>query len=171
MTKLRAPLTTEQALVRIAALIGWDAMAEACATPDRSITAAMLRKWADPDTRERFPLDAGIALDIAYAGAGGDGFPIYETYGLLLEVARAERFADAAELARRTITAIKEGGEASAALVRASQPGATDRDRADAAREVEENLAALKQTLPLLTTGAGPTGTCGEGSPRGGAVS
>ncbi len=168
MTKLRAPLTVENALTKIAGLIGFAAMAESLTTPGRPVAERTVRNWSDPDTPERCPIEAGIRLDVAYQAAGGDGAPIYETYGLLLDAAHAEHFADEAELARRTISAIKEGGEAHAALVAASRPGATALDRRAALREVEQGVAALTSTLPLLTEGAVPHGSRGEGPSPGG---
>lgn len=163
VTKLRAPLTIDNALTRIAALIGWPAMADVAQVKERTV-----RNWSDPDTPERCPIEAGLALDLAFQASGGEGAPIYETYGLLLEAARADRFTTAAQLANRTVKVIKEGAEAHIALVTASQPGATDADRRAAVREVEEAVAELTRTLPLLTEGAGPCGASGEGISPGG---
>lgn len=166
MTKPRPPLTVDLALTRIAALIGWDAMAIACNQSERTV-----RNWSDPDTRERCPVEAGIALDLAYQQAGGEGAPIYETYGLLLEAARAERFRDQAQLAAHTMTVIRESAEAHAALVAASRTGATDADRRLAAKEVQEAVTALTQTIPVLTGGDVSPGSSGDGEPCGGAIS
>lgn len=146
MTKSRAPLTIEDGLVRIAAQIGWAAMADACGQAERTV-----RNWSDPDTRERCPLEAAVPLDIAYMAGGGEGAPLFEIIGTLLERARSQRFADAAAIARLTIDVIREGGEAHAALVALTQPGATATDRRNTIREVSEARSALDRTIALLT--------------------
>lgn len=95
MTKTRAPISYDNALARIAGLVGWAAMAT--------------------------------------------------TTG------RAERFADERQLSIFTSTVAREAGEAVAALITASMPGGSERDRTHALREVEELLNAASSTLPLLT--------------------
>ena len=157
MTKLRAPLSFEDALVEVASVLGYQAMSEIAGVQPRTV-----RKWGDPEAPERCPVEAALEFDIAYQQAGGEGAPLYEAYGALIEATRAQRFSDEAAIARAAIKVIKEGGEAHAALVALSQPGATDADRRAAAKEVQEARAALDQTLPLLTKGIGPNGTNGE---------
>ena len=75
---------------------------------------------------------------------------MFETYARRLDVARAERFADERQLSIFTSTVAKEAGEAVAALITASMPGGSERDRSQALREVEELLNAASSTLPLL---------------------
>lgn len=152
MTKLRPPLTIENALFRVLGTIGLERAAEVTGRG-----ADYLRSVSDPDNRYRLTIADALTLDLEHVATGGAGFPIYETYGLLLEAARAERFSDAAAIARRAIRVIKEGGEAHAALVAASQPGATDADRAAALRELEEAACELTAAMALLRpTGQGP---------------
>lgn len=148
MTKTRAPLTFDNALSKIAGLIGWAEMAHVVGQAERTV-----RDWGDPDTGRNCPIKAALQLDVAFQAAGGEGAPMHEIYTLLLKDARTERFADQIELARRTITAIGETADAEKALVMATLPGATRADRATAAREVEEGIAALSATLPLLNEG------------------
>lgn len=147
MTSVRPPLSIDGALARIAGQMpgSWHEMATIVGRADSTV-----RNWGNPNTSESIPIDSAIQLDIAYQAAGGIGAPIYETYSLQLETALAERFSCAIALARKTMTAIREGGEAHEALVAATLPGASDRDRAEAAREVEEGIAALKECLPFL---------------------
>jgi hypothetical protein len=145
MTKVRAPLTFDNALARIAGLIGWAEMAHVVGQAESTV-----RNWGNPDTGQHATISAAMKLDVAFQAAGGDGAPIHETYSLLLEQSRAERFADQIELGRRTCIVMKEVGDAEEALVRASMPGATDADRVSALREVEEGIASLTSTLPLL---------------------
>jgi hypothetical protein len=147
MTKARAPLSIDAALARIAGHLpgGFTDMAQIAGRAVRTV-----RNWGDPDTAEQIPLDCAIALDVAYIAAGGDCAPLFETYSLKLELAHMQRFACNIELARHTADVIREGGEAHSALVRATLPGATDADRADALRECVEAFDILKRTLALL---------------------
>ncbi|MDF1506437.1 hypothetical protein PYV61_26015, partial [Roseisolibacter sp. H3M3-2] len=62
----------------------------------------------------------------------------------------AERFASAEALQRHAVIVAKEGGDACSALIRASLPGATAADRADALRELEESIAADTAAIGLL---------------------
>lgn len=163
MTKARAPLTFDNALVKIAALLGWEAMAKVVEKKERTV-----RNWSDPDTGEQCPIGDAHKLDLAYQVAGGEGAPMFETYALLLEVSRAERFADQAELGRRLRIAIKEGAEAHTAILELALPGADDSSRPRTRREVEEAIAALTATLPLLADDAGSDGTAARDAPRGG---
>ncbi len=148
MTKLRPPLSVGQALDRIAGTLpgGW---AEMATIANRS--QSHVRKWGDPDAPEQIPVDIAIDFDLAYQAVGGESAPIYETYGTRLEVARADRFACQAELAKRVVTAAREGGDAIAALIGALRDDATDKCRAVTANEVIEAIEALKATLPFLT--------------------
>ena len=147
MTKLRAPLSIDAALARIAGQLhgGWNEMAQRTERKSRTV-----RNWGDPDTPEQVPIDCAIVLDLAYQEAGGLGAPIYEAYSARLDLAEAARFADRHALMGRSVEVIREGGEAHAALVRACQPDATLADRAHALREVTEAFEAIRNTIPLL---------------------
>lgn len=148
MTKLRAPLSVGQALDRIAGTLpgGWAEMATIADRSERHV-----RKWGDPDAPDQIPVDVAIAFDVAYQAVGGENAPIYETYGTRLEVARADRFGCQAELAKRVVQAVREGGDAFASLVDVLRDNATDKCRAVTANEVIEAIEALKATLPFLT--------------------
>lgn len=147
MTKRRAPLSIDAALARIAGQLtgGWEAMAQIADRKERTV-----RNWGDPDTPEDIPLPKAIALDLAYQAAGGEGSPLFESYAFQLELAEVTRFADRIALGRKAAAAMKEGGEAHAALILAAQPGATIADRMSARREVLESIDALKQLVPYL---------------------
>lgn len=147
MTKRRPPLSTEAALARIAGQMpgGYEEMA---AIVDRS--AGHIRNWGNPDREEDVPFTCARQLDIAFRAAGGEGFPLFESYAAQLELADAERFACRHRLLAETQGVIKEGGEAHEALVRLCLPGATEADRAAAQREVAEALEKLKLVFPLL---------------------
>lgn len=153
MTKVRAPLSIDAALARIAGHMpkGYDDLAQVTGRAVRTV-----RNWGDPDTPEQIPLDCAIALDLAYIAAGGDCAPLFETYSLKLEMASMERFACNIALARHTADVIREGGEAHSALVRATLPGATRADREDALRECSEAMDFLKRVFPLLEADRAP---------------
>ncbi len=151
MVKPRAPLSVDAALARIAGHLpgGFDAMAVISRRQPRTV-----RNWSDPDREEQIPLDCAIELDLAYQQAGGEGYPLYQAYAHQLEVAEADRFADRFTFARYAVTAIKEGGEAHAALARLSLPEASEADHRAARREIAEAIDALRAFLLLLD---GPT--------------
>lgn len=154
MTKLRAPASIDAALARIAGQLpdGWAAMAAVARRAPRTV-----RNWGDPDTPEQIPLDAAIALDLAYQAAGGIGAPLYETYTMQLELPASERFASRHQLARLAAEYIRESGEAGAALVNAAQPGADHLEFRAAEREVLEALTVLQRAIHQLASTATDT--------------
>lgn len=148
MTKTRAPLTFERALIRIADVLGWERIAEITKKDVRTV-----RNWSDPDTTASVTLDVAELLDVAYQAAGGEGAPFLQCYALRLEKAVAVASCDAELRMTRAAEAVKESGEAGAALVMAARPGATPADRAIARRETEEAIRALTNTLSTLDEG------------------
>lgn len=156
MTLRRAPLTIDAALARIAGQLpaGWADMALAV---DRS--ESLVRAWGNPERREQICLADAVQLDLAYRAAGGDGAPLYETYGWQLEEAGMFRFADEIALGRLTAAAIREGGEAHAALVLCSQPGVEPSLHRQTLHEVDEAIASLQSArLHLAARAARATG-------------
>lgn len=147
MTKPRAPLSIDAALARVAGQVpgGWKAMAEALGRHERTV-----RRWGDPDFGEEITVSAAIRLEILYQEHGGEGWPIYEAYGLLIGTAAEAHFFDQFELLRRLGELMKENGEAEAALLRLSMPDASSADRDTALRELIESLEAAKRILPML---------------------
>lgn len=148
MTKIRTPLSIEQALQRIAVQLpgGVEAMA---AVSHRQ--PGTVRAWMDPDRPEHIPFPAAIELDLAFREHGGEGSPLFEAYGAALDLASSTRFADQHRLLDHAQGVIKEGGEAHAAIVAAARPGATARDRQVAFREAAEAYEKLRDILPLLS--------------------
>ncbi|HMO74546.1 MAG TPA: hypothetical protein PKD99_02410 [Sphingopyxis sp.] len=147
MTKARAPLSIEAAIVRIAGIFD-DGFAGLARIAERE--ARTVRNWSDPDTPEEIPVGRAIALDLAYIEAGGAGAPIFEAYALQLELAEAEQFADRLELLRHAQSVVRETGDANAAIIGAAQPTAGDAERARALAEVAEAIEALRNAIPLL---------------------
>lgn len=132
MTKLREPVTLENTLFLVLGRLTIERAAEVvgCSTHH-------LRALSDPDKRERLTIDDAIKLDLAHRADAGEGYPLFETYGRLLDAASAERFADADALGRLTVKVAREAGEATAALVAATRPNATVQDLEHALRELE----------------------------------
>lgn len=160
MTKERPPVSIENALYRVLGELGIDRAAEITGRgPD------YLRSMSDPDTRYRATIEDAIKLDLAYRACRPDdaatAYPIFEAYGLMLEAAGADRFATAEALQRQAVAVVLEGGEAGAALIRASLPNATAADRAVARRELEQSIAEDTAAIRLLSD----TRTLSEGGP------
>lgn len=153
MTKLRPPLSIEQALVRIAGQIpgDWNAMAAVTGKAERTV-----RNWSDPDTPDDISMRAAILLDLEFQKCGGIGAPINDVYALLLKTGQQDKFACQAELAAATIAEVKESADAIAAQIAAAQPGATRSDIDRAIREKEEDIAAATRSLALLRAARAP---------------
>ncbi|WP_338445929.1 hypothetical protein V5F89_12340 [Pelagerythrobacter marensis] len=147
MTKRRAPLSIDEALVRIAAQIsgGYSAMAELV-----ELSSSHVRAWGDPDRREEIPVKHAITLDLAFQEHGGAGAPIFETYAARLELAEVRKFADRIELLAHTAEVIREGGEAHSALVRACKPCAGPAEHRDALAEASEARDVLTRAIAAL---------------------
>lgn len=163
MTKLRAPLTFELALTKIAGLIGWDRAAAIVGAAERTV-----RNWSDPDTSSAVTLDAALQLDVEFRRAGGDGAPMLQCYATRLRVDTVAACPSSAAIARAAATAAKEAGEAIAAVIAAAQPGATPAETARAELELEESISA--QTNTLATIRARRTGDVHPGAASGSAV-
>jgi len=169
MTKVRPPLTVERAMVRVADVIGYDGMAAAISSDDKAVSESTVRNWSNPDTPERCPLECAAAFDLAFQNAGGEGSPMLEWLERAIDQGRRTSFADRFHLGRLLRTVIKEGSEAEIALLTSSLPGATEKDDARAAAEIEEAIAALQQSLAAVTKRTRHTGTSDAGSdPSGG---
>jgi fructose-specific component phosphotransferase system IIB-like protein len=151
MTKLRAPLSLDTALARIAGLVGWDAMGRAVGH-----SASFVRKWGDIDSGKRIPLACAIALDKSYQVGGGDGAPILEFYLSEIDAAGLGP-ATGAALSRAAVAAIKESAEANAALVELAQSGNDPALRRKAVSEVDEAQAAFHHARSLAEGAARDT--------------
>ena len=172
MTKLRAPLTFERALTRVADRLGWERVAQIVSVRRRrplSVRAVM--NWSEPDTPAGITLEDAYLLDQAFRTDGGEGAPFHDCYRMRLETERGLSVAESDEFNRRVAAAIKEGGEANAARVIARRPNATPADRALARREVEESIQAQLGTLELLNEGLSLEKEAGRAAPMGGEAS
>ncbi len=144
--KPRPPLSTAQALARIEGQLpgGIEEMAR---ITTRSVS--LVRAWGDQDRRENIPLDDAIALDLAYQAAGGDGFPLADSYLFRLELEAAVQFAERFTLLEKTERFTKEVGDALTALLAACQPGAGIAERSRAFRELVE---AVDHAKPMIVS-------------------
>lgn len=144
MTKAREIQTFEHAVTRVAALIGWDAAADACGKGER-----IVRFWSDPDS-DRCPcLEDALALDLAYMKAGGADAPILSVYMRKIEDAGLSPAPLAAALAASS-EAIRRGGQFGADVVAAAMPGASPKIIAKARAEAEEAASAFVDAAQKL---------------------
>lgn len=145
MTKLRPALTFHLGLTKIAALLGWEAMAVVTDQKERTV-----RNWSDPDTGADVSMEHALMLDLAYRAAGGEGAPLLDTYRLRFDMSASDAEACGRELLIKTAASAKETGEALQALTLAALPGASKAVMARARLEAEEAITALTNTLPYL---------------------
>ncbi|MCC2976226.1 hypothetical protein LK533_06005 [Sphingomonas sp. PL-96] len=162
MTKQRPPLSFEQAIARIAGLLGWEEAAGLIGKKGKT-----LRDYGDPDVATGICLADAFTLDCAYRAAGGEGLPILQTYMFRSEVEAATPGHDPEALARLASIAAKEAGDAIAHLIAATRPGASPADLALAKRETEQAMTALSHTLPMLDAPGGAS--VARVQPQGGA--
>jgi len=120
-------------------------MAKAVDRAERTV-----RKWGDPDADEKINAEAMVILDTLFEQSGGQGFPLYEAYGQLLNVAVAECFVSQFDLLRSAADLVKETGEAEAAVMRVVLPGSSEADRKEAVRELLEAIETANRVLPQL---------------------
>lgn len=145
MTKLRPPLSIEDALHKVFGALTLEVVAELTGR-----APAYLRDLTDPDKSPHLLVRDLIKLDLGHRQAGHAGAPLYETLGLILKAADAEIFSDAAALGQIAVRVIKEGGEANVALYAATRPGVTtqqlqqtQRELVQSAQEHAEAIAAV----------------------------
>jgi DNA-binding transcriptional regulator YdaS (Cro superfamily) len=80
LTKIRQPLTFENALTKVAGHIGWARVAEITKKAENTV-----RNWSDQDTTASITLDAALLLDEEFHKTGGDGTPFLHTYAVRME--------------------------------------------------------------------------------------
>ena len=111
MTKLRQPLTVEDALYKVLGALTMSGAVEATGR-----TAGYLRMLSDPDQRAQLTVIDMIKLDVAHMRAGFPGMPIFEAVATILHAAQPELFSNAYAISRVTCDVVKEGGDAHVAL-------------------------------------------------------
>ncbi|MEZ0495162.1 hypothetical protein [Sphingomonas sp. IW22] len=150
MTKLRPPLSFEQALREIRDAIG---EAEVRAIIGRSMSR--LTDYLDPDAEGYIRLDHAFALERRYCQLGHPGAPLQESWagqlGLLAPAAPT-----IPQLLGQIAETVLEMGEATAASIAAACPNATPAARDHAIREIDEAIAELQRKRTMLTSAARP---------------
>lgn len=161
MTKVRAPVTIENAL---RALLGRLQLEDAATITGRE--AGYLHSMTDPDKPGQITVRDVLLLDLEAHKRFGEGFPLFEAIGRMLESTAGERFADQAAIARVTADFAKESGDAVAASIAAAMPGAGVRELEAALREAEEadqkadaQIAVLRSALKHAREGPPPPPT------------
>jgi len=147
VTKVRPPISTHQALDRIAGQLpgGWAQMGR---LSERS--ESVVRRWGDPDHETDVPLGIAIKFDVAFQEAGGSGAPLHDAYAHLLNLAIAERFTDQVLLLEMTRIVAKESGEALTALISLCGANPSAEDIFRALRELPEAVSAFNALLPVV---------------------
>ncbi len=101
MTKLRAPLSFEDALDRVSGAVGGKpALALRCGRKERTV-----RNWGDPDTPEQIPVDVALDFDLFFAEQGGVGSPFLEAFAHQREQLELARHCDRVALGRQAADA------------------------------------------------------------------
>ena len=133
MTKVRPPVSIENALYRVLGDVTIERAAEVTGRAEH-----YLRALSDPDKREQLTVRDLELLDLEHNARRAEGFPLFEALGRRLQTARAERFADAAANGRNAIALARESGEATAALMEAAIDGGDPKLLERALRELED---------------------------------
>jgi hypothetical protein len=160
MTQLRAPQTYDEAITRIAGVIGWDRI---CQITGRAVRSA--RYWSQPNCKTVPSIAQAQALDAAYIAAGGAGSPFLDTFEFQLGQQLQRQDACTRQLLTEIAVATKECGDAmSAALgVVSSNASPLSAHRAfaevvEAQRAIDALMRRLSSFLPSHTTDAGKDG-------------
>lgn len=144
--KARDPFSIKQTLCDVIDAISMD---RAAAVTGR--TPGYLRIMSDEDQRGDLTCRDAILLDAEYEALLG-GRPLTDMMRLQIDAVRPDQTASAAAALEATLEIIRESGEAHAALIAASVPGATLSTRRRAIREILQSLSAKRRLLPILRT-------------------
>lgn len=156
MTKAALPFTFTDAAKRTIARIG---EAEAACLLGL-IGRSTLDKWRNQDDPRAPRIDQALALDLAYAAAGGDGSPFLDAFQVAVSVASVERAACRTALTTTMATFAKDSGELLAASIAVIHPDATQREIDRALVEAQDVVTVadsfVRQLVNLSQHGAGP---------------
>lgn len=144
MTKERDPMSIEKALRDVI-----DAITMARAAEVTGRTPGYLREIADSDRRGDLTCRDAVALDAEHEALLGTR-PITDMLRTQLDARRPDLIAGTAALLEVTIEMVRESGDAHAALIAATVPGASPATRRIAVREVLQALAVKRRALPIL---------------------
>ncbi len=139
MTKQREPLSFAAAVTTVAALVGWERLAEILGRSERSI-----RYWSDDDYRGQPSLAQAVELDRAFIAAGGNHAPMLGAFASQLNMSCSVEPC-ATGLATDISAATRETAEAISISINLIQPGATLPQKRQAVREINEGIDALNR--------------------------
>ena len=145
MTIPRQPITFENALWQIAALLGWDGCAAVLGKSESQV-----RKLGTPGVEREISLRDALRLDAAFRAAGGDGAPLLECYAIKLDLKIPVEPAAPACMIVGAGRAAKESGEAVAAAIELAHNANDPRARVNACREIEEAITELTRLLTRI---------------------
>lgn len=156
MTKATLPFTFADAAKRTIARIANADLERLLGRNWRSLKLA----WQDRDNPRIPRIDQALALDIAYAAAGGDGSPFLDAFQVAVSVASVERAACRTALTTTIATFAKDSGELLAASIAVIHPDATQREIDRALVEAQDVVTVadlfVRQLVDLSQHGAGP---------------
>lgn len=138
-------MTFENALTKVASVIGWGPVARIVGFAENTV-----RNWSDPDTTAKMTLEAAFRLDVEFHTAGGHGAPFLDCYTRRVETGRFEASPELQALIAGAAKTAKETGEAIEATLNAATPSAGLADISIAERELEDATAALQNSLALI---------------------
>jgi hypothetical protein len=144
MTKLRDPMSIEQAIQTVVDCIGWSQASSVCGVVERTA-----RYWADADHPTSISMANAEKLDRAFIDAGGDHAPILRAMACRLSAAKRaalENLPPAAVTASRM--ALSSGRAVAALLEIGANPDA--RQRRYARKELHEAIDSLTNGLAEL---------------------
>lgn len=143
MTKLRQPLSIEQALCDVIDTIGMD---RAVAVTGRS--RHYLRRLSDPDRRQTLTCRDALLLDAEHDATIG-GCPILDTMRVKLDARRMQITFDQQALIEATMDSVREAGGAHAALIAATANPSPTTLKA-ALRGLVRSVQAKNRIAPIL---------------------
>jgi hypothetical protein len=151
----REPLSFPNATTRIAAVLGYGAMAGIAGRSERQV-----RKWSHPELADCPTIAQALALDAAHIAAGGQGSPFLETFAQLLNQEVGRQIACRVALTEEIGEVAKEVGDFVAAALALASPTAGSREAHRAMGEFEEASSAMavagRRLSSFLPSGAGP---------------
>jgi hypothetical protein len=155
MTKATLPFTFTDAAKRTIARIADAELERLFGRSWRSTADA----WRNADNPRWPRVDQALALDLAYAAAGGDGSPFLDAFQVAVSVASIERDACRTALATTIATLAKDSGELLAASIAVIHPDATQREVDRALVEAQDVVtgadSVVRQLKSFSRRGAG----------------
>ena len=123
MTIVREPLSFPNATTRVAAVLGYPAMARVAGRSER-----LVRKWSHPSSKAYPTIEHALALDAAHIAAGGVGSPYLETFAQLLDQEVGRQIACRIALSEEIADVAHEVGDLVATALAVTRPGAGARE-------------------------------------------